>query len=522
VCGSNLWSNKSSGANAAFGQDARTGVPPEPGNIWIAWDNTAAPSVVCAYLSVDSVVGQRLYFGQSSSGNGTLMIPAGAVGQAGAQAVPYINDTTVTLPATVYNALNGVHFTAAVTDIRPEDALYANLRAFSPCSGSCATDTGKSGLGYGPYPTGAAVQSAYSNTSAKVVAYLTSGTDPITSAPIPAFSTTPVGAYPVVFFANIGTTASSTGPQDFKTVNPTNISSHAAAAIWSGYLTRTTDVTGNSATGSPLNVLEREPVSGTFNTFEFQIVRAKGTVLSQEIGVNPASTTANGTATCFVGGATPGECGNPFYHIAANGATRSRVIGTGEMISTGNTLANSLGYAFWSFSAFNAKANLKYLELDGVDPLYDNYTTGIFPTCSGTAPSITCSPVTFTNILNGGYRAWTVIRIVSPTTIPAGVAALLSAAQTQAGTTLPDFVPYSKLPVFRSHYSIPAIAVPNGGTITVMTGNPFNGTNASPVGSFPAHYENGGDMAGAIFPVQADVDFSLDNGAGHQLTGYIQ
>ncbi|HEY0704004.1 MAG TPA: hypothetical protein VGD60_14645 [Candidatus Acidoferrales bacterium] len=521
VCGANIWTNKSSDTTKtahAHGIDARSsfGVPSEGGNVWIAWDNGTTPTTICAYFSVDSVVGQRLFFGTNGSANGTLTIDPGATSQTGDQAVPYVNDLAVTLPTAVYNALNGTNFTAAVSDIRPEDALYANLRAFVSCNGSCATDTSKSGLGYGPYPVGQAVQSTWSNTSAKVVAYSISGQDPITQSTIPAYVTTPVGAYPVMIFANVVTAPSTTGAQDFNKVIPNNITSHAAATIWSGYSTRTTDVTGVLATGSPLNVVEREPVSGTFNTFEWQVVRAKGTVLSQEIGVNPAN------SGCFVGGTTPSECGNPFYHVASNGATRSRAIGTGEEVSETSALANSLGYAFWSFSTYNGKTNLHYLQLDDVDPLFANYGTGVFPTCTGTAPNITCTAVPFTNIINGGYRAWNIIRIVSPTPVPAGVTSLLAAAQTQASTTLPDFVPYSQLAVFRSHYGIPPIAVTGGGTITVVTGNPFNGTNQTAIGSFPAHYENGGDMAGAIFPVQADVDFSLDNGAGHQLTGYIQ
>src|SRR5208282_3207661 len=112
---------------------------------------------------------------------------------------------------------------------------------------------------------------------------------------------------------------------------------------------------------------QRESVSGTWNTFEFQVPRASGVSASQEIGVNPANTVASGFATCFTPPAgVAGECGDPYYHTAADGSTRSRVIGTGEMVKVADgathisggavSAPNTLGYAFWTFSTFAAAA----------------------------------------------------------------------------------------------------------------------------------------------------------------------
>src|ERR1700722_10652715 len=70
TCGTHVWT---AGSGIASGIDARNGsIPAEGGNVAIVWDNDTTPTTVCAYLSVDSVVGQRLFLGQSASGNATL------------------------------------------------------------------------------------------------------------------------------------------------------------------------------------------------------------------------------------------------------------------------------------------------------------------------------------------------------------------------------------------------------------------------------------------------------------------
>lgn len=55
----------------------------------------------------------------------------------------------------------------------------------------------------------------------------------------------------------------------------------------------------------------------------------------------------------------------------AGGGTRERGIGTGDITKSVNALANSIGYVFFSYEALVPASfpNIKYLELDGVDPL---------------------------------------------------------------------------------------------------------------------------------------------------------
>jgi ABC-type phosphate transport system substrate-binding protein len=515
-CGSFIWTSKTSGTNYAAGVDGRPGVPNEPGNIWIAWDNGTTPTTVCVYLSVDSVVGQRLFFATSSNGNGgttrgTISLSGSAAGHAGDNAVPYLTDTA--LPNAVYALVNGAEINAGFTDIRPEDGLYATLRA------QCARNSGLTCLGYGPAGIGTPIQSAFTATQAQVVSYAQSGTDPITGLTVGTATTIPIGADPIMIFVNKTAT---TNPGDFGNLNPTNANSHTLAAVFSGLLTRTTDITGTqSVTGSPLAVIMREPTSGTYNTFEWQIVRAKGTVLSQETGVTPTSCSFTyGSPTDTVSST---HCGNPANVFAADGSTRSRAIGTGEEVAAVNTNPNAIGYAFWGFSTFAASkaGNTKYLALDGVDPLFATYS-GTYPTCSGTAPNITCSAsVTFPNIQAGNYRNWSLLRVLIPSSVTyAGsfYQTFIQAAQDQASAKIADFVPFlvngaGNLKVFRSHYSLASVGI---------GASPLNGTNQTPIGPYPAYYEQGGDMAGAQFLVQNDIDYSADNGAGVQLVGYIQ
>src|SRR5215470_6679302 len=188
-CGTKFWSTD---ATQASGIDARNGsIPAEGGNLWVAWDDDTTPTVVCAYLSVDSVVGQRLFLGQAASGNATLSLAAAATSTPGKNKVAFVHDTATTgLPTAVYNLVNGKHFNVAMTDIRPEDGQLAYGRA--ACTRSGVTDS--SCFGYGPLGgIGTAILSSYSQTSAQVVAYSISGTDPFTGLTIPAFNTIGVG-----------------------------------------------------------------------------------------------------------------------------------------------------------------------------------------------------------------------------------------------------------------------------------------------------------------------------------------
>jgi hypothetical protein len=296
---------------------------------------------------------------------------------------------------------------------------------------------------------------------------------------------------------------------------------------------------GAGLNGCPVTILEREAMSGTFNTFEYQTVHNQGVALSQENNVNPAN------SPC----APPAECGNPFWHNYADGSFRARVIGTGEMIKAadgataapaGSGAGNFIGYAFWTFSTYAAgpaQANLRYVKVDGVDPILAAYAGGAFPACA----ALPCR-VPFTNLINGGYRIWNVIREIHATNPALDTAAgAPTAAEVTLGSTivrfgqdqsdptvgnLTDFVPFGNanghiLNVFRSHYNIKNYYNYGNAVAGNITAGPLlNGTNAFLFAGQPPYSDNGGDMAGAIFNDQNDMDYLNDFGT--VLTGYLQ
>jgi hypothetical protein len=526
TCGTNVWTGDSS---IASGIDNRsTSIPSEGGNVAVVWDNSTTPTIVCAYLTVDSIVGQRLFLGQSSTGNGTLALTSAALTTAGKNKVSFIKDNATGLPSAVYNLVNGAHFNVAFTDIRAEDGVFAYNRA-----AAALDSTSKSGLGYGPQGgVGTAILSSYDQSSAQVVAYAITGNDPFTSLAVPATKTIPIGAAPVVFFYN--TTDVAAG--GLGALLPTNVNTHVLAGFYSGLLGVNEELTGVPAGAGNikgLHVIQREPVSGTYNTFEWQVVRSRdgNTDLSQETGFGPTPANcivappAIGSATyntpVLATGCT--TSGNPEYVASSGGYNlgwRARAIGTGQMVAAVNSAnnPNSLGYAFFGLGTFGGKTNVKYMTLDGVDPLYATFAGGTFPNCSGffnSTPAFTCvggALPTFANVAAGNYRTWSLIRAViyssyTPPTTGPSVTSLIQAAQDQANSTVPDFVPYQicsssactsttrKLNVFRSHYNISGVCANNG----TATGFVNCGQ--------PAGQEAGGDMLGSQFLVQADLDY---------------
>lgn len=537
LCGENHWTYK----NGAELVDPRSGsILPEKGNIWIVWDNNAAnevsgAGVVCYYIAIDSVVGNRTYFANATV---TMLVPAGT---ADAGIVPYLPNNGTTLPTNIYNIVNGSAINVCHTDIRPEDAKFATIRALTSPAGTRILRDHYTGLGYGttaPPGTGSAAigTPVYSSqgsgacpgagcSQANVVDFTINGPDPVTLANVVRpYTVLSVGASPVLVIVNTSNTGNG------HTGYYSNINRYALANFLTGAYVHirqmsnnetTTDALGGTITDNdnPIHVFQREPISGTFNTMEFCIPLAGelyGTyggpvTIGQETGVNPANTNCT-TTPCSV------ASGNPWWYIAANGATRGRVIGTGQMISTINSTADSLGYAFWGFSNFNAETNTKYLTVDGIDPLYASPSAnpggvGALPQCTG--GTLPCPILPFTNVANGGYPIWSVLRIVydptynttyAPSALIAG--AMVNYAQHAAIYTLSDFVPATNLTVFRSHFNQLVVS--------------SNSNDQYPNNGFKSGVpETGGDMGGAVLTVQSELDYINDTG-GSQQTNIFQ
>ena len=504
-------SGKNSGDNQNWAQavDSRnSSIPPESGTFFVAWDNNTSPISVWSYLSVDTIVGQRLFFAVPRA---TQQIDSGALSTGGQNKVP-----------------------AAITDVRPEDAKFEVNRVLATFT---ATGTG---LGYGTASNVTCFQAPDSWTVSAIlgcpiygtwggrsvpVQYALTGKDPFSNQSAWKYKTIEVGAEPIIFVYN-ATNANglgALGPDG--NVAFKNLNRFAAAYAFNGNLGRAQDLDPTLAaalkgigSNPPFNPILREPLSGTMTTTEFNVFRTTETLkeipnaASQETGVNLGNACALGS-----------NCPDPLFLPGPGGSFRYRAIGTGAEISGVSNvggvknLADSIGYAFFSFGNVNpiggASGHGRYVTLDGVDPINAAYGTyvsdgvtygpGQLPLCI--APCVAPGGTSLPNVRNGSYGAWSIIRAV---TDAAGAnltntQALVTAAQNEVNNTTADFVPFActggaplctgepGLSVFHSHF-----------TPTGVAGAPHNGNVTAT--------EAGGDVHGAVFTNQADLDYHTD------------
>jgi hypothetical protein len=450
------------------------------GNVWLVWDSNATSINVWAYIKVDSAVGDRCYYAQPrcNVNISTFPSPANLI-----SSTLWGDSTSDSTPPAIVSALftsGTLLVNAAATDIRPEDALFATCRANSKLGGG--TD-GLAGLGYGANASGVCpafgaalanlegsdILSAYpgSTATAHVVAFNISGRDPFTGTAIPTAATTSVGAAPIVFITQ----------RQGALATVTNASDADLHAAFGG---SNCDASAFGASAAPIQVYLREPLSGTMNTTEYTVFRYKdfsGT--SQETGV---------------------AAQNPLAKPCTVGGKRFRAIGTGEEVksvlnSTANNGTDGIGYTFFSYgnvSSIADSANYGYLTLNGIDGIFHKYGTTIDPgqpaiagalpssstlptACAGNFPcaenKIWSGNLSFPNLRNGSYRAWSVLRIVSSGSVLPSTNLLVLGAQTYAVNSVPDFVPAIKvgstdpgLTLLRSHYTQESVAPVNVAT----------------------------------------------------------
>ena len=476
------------------------------GNVWIVWDS-AATTNVWAYIKVDSGVGDRCYFAQPHCNVNITTFPAPANLITATLWGDNSSDSTPPAAVSALFTSGSTLVNAAATDIRPEDALFATCRANSKLGGG--TD-GLAGLGYGVNTSGVCpafgaalanlegsdILSAFpaSTATAHVLAFSLSGKDPFTGTAIPVPSTTSVGAAPIIFITQ-RTGALST---------VTNATDAQLQAVFGG---SNCNADAFGAPSSAIQAYLREPLSGTMNTTEYTVFRYPHffSGVSQETGV-----------------ATQ----NPLAKACTSGGSRYRAIGTGEEVSSvqdsgANHGTDGIGYTFFSYgnvSGIADSASYGYLTLNGIDGIFHKYGTTIDPgqpAIAGALPSNTTLPascagnfpcaegkiwsgnLSFPNLRNGSYRAWSTLRIVSNGTALANANLLVTGAQTYVVNTVPDFVPAQKvaatdpgLSLLRSHYTQASIAPVNiattgdkggdeGGCILTSTGTVATSDNTT-------------------------------------------
>jgi hypothetical protein len=496
----------------------------DAGTIWIVWN--AAATQVWSFLKVDSVVGDRCYFAQPQCSVSATLSNLSGSGSQQISSVLWGADSA--LPSNVQSLFTtGTSVTVAATDIRPEDAAFAVCRVNSILGagtyGGAASD-GLDGLGYnavnasgvcpanglgassGAYE-GTPIKSGYpgSTGQANVLSFNIKGKDPISGTTIPAFTVVEVGATPIVFITE----------REGALANLTNATESQLQQVFSG---TNCDASAFGLPAGGIGIFLREPLSGTFNTAEATVFRhptvyggvGPSTVLglSQESNVGLNNPLAAQSGTCL------------------NGAgAKYRAIGTGEEVkSVQNSVKNldmdGIGYTFFSYGNVGSIANnpsYGYITLNNVDPIFASYgpqsstgagydpgqpaTAGTLPAaanlpCSGAFPcpenQIWAGGLSFPNLRNGTYPAWSIVRLVSNGTPLKSAEALVKASQGFVVTSVPDYVPATAttaggikdpgLLLVRSHYQ------QYDGADTLLGVAPVNsGTK-----------EAGGDMGGVI------------------------
>ena len=514
--GAKHWTSSSNAVNLT--DNRVTPFNNDAGTIWIVWNSTGTK--VWSFIKVDSVVGDRCYFAQPQctvNATGTNLAGSGAQ-----QISTVLWGADSALPASISSIFTtGTPSTVAATDIRPEDANFAACRVNSALGAGTrggASSDGVDGLGYnsnnasGVCPTGGLGQANYVGTSIKSgypgstatanpLSFNIKGTDPISGKAIPAFTVVPVGAAPIVFV-------------DRRASQLASLQNASDVQLQSAFSGANCDASALGLAAGAIGIFLREPLSGTMNTTEATVFR-KPTVYAG--GIIGASQEAN------VNGALNNPLAGQSGTCASGGGSRYRAIGTGEevksVLNSGLNLGvDGIGYAFFSYGNVSSIANngsYGYIQLNGIDPIFASYSggdpgqpgAGTLPAAAnlpsscvvGGVPSFPCPEnaiwtggLSFPNVRNGKYGAWSLLRLVSNGTPLTAARALVTRSQQFVVTSVPDYIPAQKtiaggitdpgLLYLRSHYQ----QYDGAGTFI----------GAAPVNKGAT--EAGGDMGGCI------------------------
>ena len=479
------------------------------GDLWVVWSANG----IWAYLSIDSTVGVRAF--QASPRAVLSLYPLEDLPLSSLTNFPFWPDNTkdTALTQAVYNAINGHPFTAANTDIRPEDALFAttnaltNLRYGQP-------DTGPPPYYY-PDLIGYPIQSHFTTRTATPIAFVLSGSDPFSGQPVSPPIVLPVGAAPLVFLVNISPGSGTSTATNLK-VEENNTNN--ASALFSGTGKCAGNLLDGVASTVALNPILNEPLSGAMNVAEFTDFQADNGY-SQETGIsgNNEPPGSDGNSNPLMLPCTSGSGLGSFGH-------RYRAIGADDMITAVHATVNGVGYALFSNEPVNSSlnnTNYRYVTLDGVDPINATYTAGILPSCPTTSGHFNCPQApgrSFPHLRDGTYRSWSIYRMLTDINGLAATQKLIAQTLVDVNLYVPDFVPFSPicrtsptgsdepgLDVYRQHFT-PAgqTVVPNDGPQQLAVQCKLGGRHTLPyltlggVDSTGQNTEEGGDVGGLI------------------------
>jgi hypothetical protein len=530
----------------------------DAGNTWIVWDSNATTPHYWLYIQEDSTVGNRCFFAVPVC---SIVSPSGDTFAAGNLISTALWGADSALPASLQGVLTstaGAKINAAASDIRSEDAEFAECRANSKLGNGTINgggDDGLDGLGYGTNPSGTCPQyktvvnkknvfsqlsqlqgspivTGYpgSSSSFNVMAFnvnpgTTAVDDPFTGKPTlksTAYTTISVGIDPIVFVTN----------RQAALANVLNATDSELQTVFSG-----TDCNADNFTGgknAAIYAYVREPLSGTYNTTESNVMRRPVEVPGGVIGVSMETNT---------------NAVNPMkaQPCASGTGFRSRAIGTGQEVqsvqeSQTNNSLDGIGFTFFSFGNVNpiaASANYAYLTLDGNDPIWsapcgagpcsapgqpvNQELPGATTVCGGTGFPCSMAQIwgsgnlSFPQVRSGTYSAWSLLRWISTVTNEVNVEDLINASHSYVVNATPDYIPA---------LAQPAGCSVSGGTCTdpgvqiwhthyqQLDGDDNNLGSAPSNGSFnsngnPTGGDTGGDMGGCIEATPVSDNFGF-------------
>ncbi len=461
------------------------------------------------FAKVDSVVGDRCFFARPSCRVTDTLNPTtnSDWSGTGANQITVLWGSDTALPTAVFNYLSApanVSVNVAATDLRPEDAWWTMARVNSALGSSSVSNNsdGTDGLGYNAnnasgvapnYVTattgecsgltsatavGTPIYSAYQTTAtstdaANVLSFNILGKDPITCSSLATYTVSNLGVEPVVFIT------SRTGALA-KLYNATE---QQLQQVFSGL---NTDASAFGLAAGNINAILREPTSGTGGVAEETVFRLPTTYATGTAA--PGVGVAGVSQELCTGTPTAGSTSNPLGLASAgatcaNGATgagegyRWRAIGSSEEVksvkgspggSSNANAADGIGYVFFNYEGVTTIADTTeygYITLNGIDPIFTSYNGGIDPgqpgSVGGTLPQGTLPPSTglpacedqlwglsglsYPNLRNGTYRAWSYLRLVYGTTPATAVKNLITSSNSIAVTSVPDYVPIAKV-----------------------------------------------------------------------------
>jgi hypothetical protein len=515
---------------------------------WIVWTagtgSCSAPTggyTVNLYANSDSVVGNRCFFRANADGSTGCIIDvltacSTLASQGGSSLLGTGFPDASGLPTAVCGFINGSHFNTAATDIRPEDAKFAINRALA--TGGTQMFPGSQYIGLG-YTNGSTISGSTlgGGSSFNVMNFNIVGDDPFnTTDSVPGFDVVTLGAVPELVFVNASDEAG------FGNLAVTNLERGTLAGYLDGTNKATSDAIDTqvySASGEVVPIVFiRENLSGTYNTMEYNVPNSEELQTSQDCGIEAYNAlTANKLWESQSGeegalATPPWECpggvpANPIEAHSAGGTVAAnttvyRAIGTGNEVASVIANADSLGYAFWSAANFSGtSAADKYLTVDGIDPIFQNWVDGEIPTSSNGL----LGNVSMAHVKDGSYPIWSYLRLVTTSANLTNATNLISAALNFLSPTQPDFVSTSQMYKIRSHFAPPGVAFPlctagytppvgvdGTGGVACSAGAVNNGTTSN------GNPESGGDVGGMPFGLQSEGDYNHNNGVK---TGHI-